>query len=82
MPPDATKAIPIAVPVKGDVISFGPSRHLMPRSNSVACGGNVLQKSKVAGPQIFRELTKPKAIADSYNLNRVTEVPCEFNVRR
>ena len=38
--PDATKAIPIAVPVKGDVIStFGPSRHLLPRSNSVAFGG-------------------------------------------
>ncbi len=42
----------------------------------------VLQKSKVAGQRIFRENTKRKAIADSYNLNRVTEVACEFNVRR
>jgi hypothetical protein len=42
----------------------------------------VLQKSKVAGPRIFRENTKREAIADSYNLNRVTDVACEFNVRR
>jgi hypothetical protein len=42
----------------------------------------VLQKSKVAGRLIFREITKREAIADSYNLNRVTEVACEFNVRR
>ena len=44
--------------------------------------GIVLQKSKVAGLGIFRENTKREAIADSYNLNRVTEVACEFNVRR
>lgn len=30
----------------------------------------------------FRENTEREAIADSYNLNRVTEVACEFNVRR
>ena len=42
----------------------------------------VLQKSKVAGPRIFRENTKREAIADSYNLNRVTEVACEFSARR
>jgi len=42
----------------------------------------VLQKSKVAGLRIFREITKRETIADSYNLNRVTEVACEFNVRR
>ena len=42
----------------------------------------VLQKSKVAGLRIFRENTKREAIADLYNLNRVTEVACEFNVRR
>ena len=47
-----------------------------------ACWQIVLQKSKVAGPRIFRENTKREAIADSYNLNRVTEVACEFNVRR
>jgi hypothetical protein len=34
----------------------------------------VLQKSKVAGLRIFRENTKREAIADSYNLIRVTEV--------
>jgi hypothetical protein len=47
-----------------------------------ACPLIVLQKSKVAGPRIFRENTKRKAIADSYNLNRIAEVACEFNVRR
>jgi len=43
--------------------------------------GIVLQKSKVAGLKIFRENTKQRAIADSYDLNRVTEVACEFCVR-
>jgi hypothetical protein len=42
----------------------------------------VLQKSKVAGLRIFRENTKRETIADSYNVNRVIEVACEFNVRR
>jgi hypothetical protein len=42
----------------------------------------VLQKSEVADLRIFREDTKRETIADSYNLNRVTEVACEFNVRR
>jgi hypothetical protein len=42
----------------------------------------LLQKSKVAGLRIFRENKKREAIADSYNRNRVTEVACEFNVRR
>jgi len=41
----------------------------------------VLQKSKVAGLKIFRESTKQRAIADSYDLNRITEVACEFCVR-
>src|ERR1044071_6962079 len=41
----------------------------------------VLQKSKVAGLKIFRENTKQRAIADSYDINRVTEVACEFCVR-
>src|SRR5271168_2268990 len=48
----------------------------------VRFGPIVLQKSKVAGLRIFRENTKREAIADSVNLNRVTEVACEFNVRR
>jgi hypothetical protein len=43
--------------------------------------GIVLQKSKVARPRIFRENTNRKAITDSYDLNRVAEVACEFNVR-
>src|ERR1700730_1082964 len=47
------------------------------------CSGPILlQKSKVADLRIFRENTKREAIADSYNLNRVTEVACESNVRR
>jgi hypothetical protein len=42
----------------------------------------LLQKSKVAGPRIFGENPKRKTITDSYNLNRIAEVACEFNVRR
>ena len=42
----------------------------------------VLQKSKVAELRIFRKKTKQEAIADSYNLSRVTEVACEFSVGR
>ena len=42
--------------------------------------GIVLQNSKVAGLQICRENTKQEAIADSYNLSRVTEVACKFSV--
>ena len=41
----------------------------------------LLQKSKVAGHKIFGENTKQRAIADSYDLNRATEVACEFCVR-
>ena len=41
----------------------------------------LLQKSKVAGLKIFRENTKQRAIADSYDLNRVIEVACEFCVK-
>jgi hypothetical protein len=61
---------------------MAPRRHLVRRSDLVASGGIVLQKSKVAGLRIFRENTKRETIADSYNLNRVTEVAYEFNVRR
>jgi hypothetical protein len=42
----------------------------------------LLQKSKVARPRIFRENTKRKVITDSYGLNRIAEVACEFSVRR
>jgi hypothetical protein len=54
----------------------------------VCCGArvrfwpNVLQKSKVAGRRIFRENQKQETIADSYALNRVPEVACEFNLGR
>ena len=48
----------------------------------VAIGQIVLQKLKVAGLRIFRENTKREAIANSYNLNRVTEVVREYNVGR
>lgn len=41
----------------------------------------LLQKSKVAGLKIFRENTKRRTFADWYDLNRVTEVACEFCVR-
>ena len=70
----------------------------MPKGSDFCCGVNrdrievidfesalpsiVLQKSKVEGQRIFRKNTKRKAIADSYNLYRVTEVAYEFNVRR
>jgi hypothetical protein len=42
----------------------------------------LLQNSKVAGPQIFRKKTEREVIADSYNLNRITKVACEFVARR
>ena len=44
-------------------------------------GPIVLQKSKVTGLKIFRENSTERATADSYDLNRVTEVACEFRVR-
>jgi hypothetical protein len=42
----------------------------------------LLQKSKVAGRLIFREITKREPIADSYSVTHISEVACEFNVRR
>jgi hypothetical protein len=45
-------------------------------------GPILLQNSKVAGPQIFRKKTEREVIADSYNLNRITKVACEFVARR
>jgi hypothetical protein len=53
-----------------------------PATSASAIRGILLQKSKVAGPPIFRENTKREAITDSYNLNRIVEVTSEFNVRR
>jgi len=52
------------------------------RTSDVRSWPIVLQKSKVAGLRIFAKNPKREAIADSYNLNRATEVAYEFNVRR
>jgi hypothetical protein len=60
----------------------GPSRKCRSRSLMSAVEGIVLQKSKVAGLEIFRENTTRELIADSYTLSPVTEVTCAFNVRR
>jgi hypothetical protein len=62
--------------------AFGPLASTEPTSREVGNVPIVLQKSKVAGPQIFRENTKREAIADSHSRNRVAEAACEFNVRR
>jgi hypothetical protein len=50
--------------------------------SDVAEGPILLQNSKIAGPQIFRKKTEREVIADSYNLNRITNVACEFVARR
>jgi hypothetical protein len=63
-------------------IAPGPSRHFAAARQFGRFRTIVLQKSKVAGLRIFRENTRREAIADSDNLNRVTEVAREFNVRR
>jgi hypothetical protein len=42
----------------------------------------VLQKSKVAARRIFRENPKREALADSYDLNRITEVEAAPAARR
>ena len=58
------------------------------KQKSPPCGGMsalpliLLQKSKVASARIFGETLKRKAIDDSDNLSRVTEVAYEFSVRR
>jgi hypothetical protein len=62
--------------------AMGQSRHFERSGPMSALPPIVLQKSKVVGLRIFRENTKREALADSYNLNRVTEVACEFIVRR
>ena len=52
---------------------------------ALALGSNgpiLLQKSKVGGLRISCESMNRKTIANSCNFNRVTEVACEFNVRR
>jgi hypothetical protein len=63
-------------------VRYGSSTSFKRKPRTSAYPPIVLQKSKVAGLRIFRKNTKRKAIADSYNLYRVTEVAYEFNVRR
>jgi hypothetical protein len=64
------------------VARFGPKADKRGCSWNVRFVPIVLQKSKVAGRRIFRENPKREALADSYDLNRITEVACEFNVWR
>ena len=58
------------------------------KSSPLFCGAKcrywpiLLQKSKVAGRLIIREITKREAIADSYSLTRISEVAREFHVGR
>jgi hypothetical protein len=72
-PADLLKQSTAASPQKADLLATAPE---------VALGPIVLQKSQVAGGRILRQNPKREAIADSYSLTRVTEVACEFNVRR
>jgi hypothetical protein len=61
---------------------LGPKATCRTDGDLVAIGWIVLQKSKVAGLRIFAKNPKQETIADSYNLNRATEVAYEFNVPR
>jgi len=61
--------------------ALGQSRHFGRLRATSGLPLILLQKSKVAGLKIFRENSKQRAVADSYDLNRVTEVACEFCVR-
>ena len=71
------------------MLDLTPPRHIptlpKPRSPGVRPGSRLspdtVRKSKVAGLKIFRENTKQRAIANSYDLNRVTDGACEFCVR-
>ena len=62
--------------------AVGDERPICGRAAMSASPPIVLQNSKVAGLRIFLENAKRETIADSYNLNRVSEVACEFTVRR
>jgi len=61
---------------------MGQDRPFQPIGAMSANTPILLQKSKVAGRQIFREITKREAIGDSYSLSRISEVAGEFGVRR
>jgi hypothetical protein len=59
-----------------------PKADIQPGMDLRRFGPILLQNSKVAGLQIFRKKTEREVIADSYNLNRITKVACEFVARR
>src|ERR1700692_1616741 len=61
---------------------LGHSRHFGRSGPMSVLPPILLQKSKVAGRLIFREITKREAIADSYRVTHISEVACEINVRR
>ena len=65
-----------------DVGHFRPIRPVSPAGSCPLRAPIVLQKSKVAGLRIFAKNPKREAIANSYNLNRASEVAYEFNVGR
>ena len=52
------------------------------RASNVRCGSILLQKSEVAGRPIFRKNRTREATADSVNRSRLTEIACEFDIRR
>jgi hypothetical protein len=60
----------------------GPSRHFSAAQNLRHFGPILLQNSKVAGRRISRENKRLEAIADSYSFTTISEVACEFTVRR
>jgi len=64
-----------------DMSAVPPTAVKQMRRSKCSDGPIVLQNSKGAGLQIFRENLKREAIADSYNRNRVGEVACEFNAK-
>ena len=59
-----------------------PTADIEPQDRHVPFVPIVLQKSKVAGLEIFRENTTRELVADSYTLSPVTEIACAFNVKR
>lgn len=53
-----------------------PTADAATRETAFGFASIVLQMSKVAGLEILRENAKQRAVTDSYDLNRATEVAC------